>query len=473
MPSIRRIIVISDLHIGGEYPILRNPDLLIDFLQCLAAYKPRQNEEVELVINGDFVDFLAEDPYEAWTEKEETAVTKFNNVVRRQPELFDAFALCAKQLRRFTILLGNHDTELAYPKVRDKLFENLHTEPHRCYFIQNNECYRAGDLLIEHGNRYDPWNAIDHNGLREVVSCASRGEVPPQRLEACPGARFVCDVINPIKKSYRFVDLLKPEDKIVALLLTALEPSLMHELPMLFKGARDYIQNVYRKAVWSLAGIGLKSGRRRLVNTAEQEDTLPASIKAAFEEDLKAVEAAMSRKQVARKEAAWHPFWKPDRDSLKTLLENGEPVDQARLRKLQVSLESKLANDRTFDLADTESSGSKPYVDAAREMINAGAAKVVIMGHTHLRRNIPSLSGGRYLNTGTWARLIRIESEYLTDSDAARDSFVGWLHKLVENELDAISESVPTYADVCVIDGAVVEDNRPLLRTHHKGGTLE
>ena len=42
-----------------------------------------------------------------------------------------------------------------------------------------NESYRSGDILIEHGNRYDVWNAIDHDGLRETVSCASRGEVTP------------------------------------------------------------------------------------------------------------------------------------------------------------------------------------------------------------------------------------------------------------------------------------------------------
>ena len=472
MSLIRRTIIISDLHIGGEYPILRDPGLLIDFLQCLAAYKPSKNEEVELVINGDFVDFLAEEPYEAWTANETIAVEKFQSVVRRQPELFKAFAVCAESLRRFTILMGNHDKELAYPKVRDKLFETLHTEPHRCYFIQNNECYRVGNLAIEHGNRYDSWNAVDYNGLREVISCASRGEAPPQQLAACPGAHLVCDVINPIKKRYSFIDFLKPEDKVVTLLLTTLEPSLLGDLPMLFRGARDFIQQVFRKAVWGLASIGLKSGKRRLVNISEEEDSLPTSMEAAFAEELKATKAAMTLRQVARYEPVPHFFGEPEPNSLKALLENGKPIEAGRLRKLQVALECKLANDKTFDITDSESSGSQPYVEAARQMIEAGAAKVVIMGHTHLRRDIPALSGGRYVNTGTWARLIRMDSKYLEDSDTARGLFVGWLRELVRNELDTISEVVPTYADVRVVDGAVRDDNRPLLRTHHKGESL-
>jgi hypothetical protein len=69
----------------------------------------------------------------------------------------------------------------------------------------------VGELLIEHGNRYDSWNILDDNGLRETVSCASRGERPLGELRVCPGSYLVEQVMNPLKKRYHFIDLLKPE----------------------------------------------------------------------------------------------------------------------------------------------------------------------------------------------------------------------------------------------------------------------
>jgi UDP-2,3-diacylglucosamine pyrophosphatase LpxH len=148
---MRRVVTISDLHIGGaEYPMLGHPEILIDFLEQLASYNGR--DEVELVIAGDFIDFLAEAPHEAWTASENGAVDKINAILHRLPALFDAFARCARHVPRFTVLLGNHDIELAYPRVRDTLFRRLDVSPHRCLFVHTNEAYRIGDLLIEHGN---------------------------------------------------------------------------------------------------------------------------------------------------------------------------------------------------------------------------------------------------------------------------------------------------------------------------------
>ena len=61
---MRRIVVISDLHIGGKpKPMLGHANLLVNFLDQLSHYEPPTGETVELVINGDFVDFLAIEPY--------------------------------------------------------------------------------------------------------------------------------------------------------------------------------------------------------------------------------------------------------------------------------------------------------------------------------------------------------------------------------------------------------------------------
>ena len=54
--------------------MLGHPEVLVSFLDALAALPRASNTESELVINGDFIDFLAEDPKEAWTRSEQGAL---------------------------------------------------------------------------------------------------------------------------------------------------------------------------------------------------------------------------------------------------------------------------------------------------------------------------------------------------------------------------------------------------------------
>ena len=74
---MRRLVVISDLHIGGsEHPMLGHPEVLTDFLGQLAEHAAHLGRDaLELVVAGDFIDFLAEAPGEAWTASESAAST--------------------------------------------------------------------------------------------------------------------------------------------------------------------------------------------------------------------------------------------------------------------------------------------------------------------------------------------------------------------------------------------------------------
>ena len=67
-------------------------------------------------------------------------------------------------------------------------------------------------MLIEHGNRFDEWNAVPHGALRRVRSQLSRALPAKPEFPALPGSRLVVDVMNPLKQQYAFIDLLKPED---------------------------------------------------------------------------------------------------------------------------------------------------------------------------------------------------------------------------------------------------------------------
>src|SRR5262249_37777826 len=145
----------------------------------------------------------------------------------RDRQLFDALRTFTGRRGRLTLLLGNHDVELSFPQVRRRLFQYLDAEAlTRITFIYDGEAYAVGDALIEHGNRYDGFNVIDHDRLRRVRSLQSRRQaIPPEYAFAPPpGSRLVASIMNPIKQMYPFVDLLKPETEAVVPMLLALEP---------------------------------------------------------------------------------------------------------------------------------------------------------------------------------------------------------------------------------------------------------
>jgi UDP-2,3-diacylglucosamine pyrophosphatase LpxH len=216
----RRVLVISDLHLGGpQKPMMGHPEHLEEFLRQVSVCKEAPGEELELVINGDFVDFLAEPPFVAWNFDESAACQTLAGIADRFPGVVRELKEAVKRVDRLTVTLGNHDVELALPKVRAALRDFLGVaEAGKFQLISNNEAYRVGDLLIEHGSRYDSWNAIDYDGLRQTMSLLSRGEAVPEKfgMKICPGSRMVEKVINPLKKRYTFVDLLKPENKVVS-----------------------------------------------------------------------------------------------------------------------------------------------------------------------------------------------------------------------------------------------------------------
>lgn len=468
--AMRRVVVISDLHIGGaDKPMLGHPEVLTDFLNQVAAHPGRG--EMELVIAGDFIDFLAEEPLDAWTATENGALEKLETIFARNAELFDGFARCAQNVARFTILLGNHDIELAYPRVRDALFRRLQTGPHRCHFIQGNEAYRIGDLLIEHGNRYDSWNAIDHDGLRQIVSCASRGAIPPRELAICPGSLLVHGAMNPLKERYHFIDLLKPETKPVALLMREFEPTIVKKnMREFFSAVHAWMGERYQKVAWHVWGDGLSPTNERLV-AAESDDELPTDIRRAFYRELNEIESQLQHSVSVRDtgRTVWKVFFGQEQDGLKALLDRGETIPNARLGKIQAALRGILDEDKTFEerLPDGNCHA------AAQKMVAAGVAKVVIMGHTHLARNV-ELSGGRYLNSGTWADLIKLDKEakdaLLADNDAARENLSKWLKNLVEDRLEGIRQHDPRYADVRLDDDGTVQS--ATLREYRIGSAL-
>lgn len=465
----RQVFVISDTHLGGVYPdsgepgargfrICTHADDLAAFIRELAG-RPAGDPATELVINGDLVDFLAEreeddPPWRAFTPDPEAAAAKLRAIVRRDQVVFDALKAFLEAGHRLVVLLGNHDVELALPGVRDVLREAVGGRSRDFEFIHDGEAYLVGDALIEHGNDYDPWNRVSQAQLRRIRALLSRGRHDDvDFFEPPAGSHMVADVINPVKERYKFVDLLKPETSATFPLLLALEPSYK---PLLAKAAANKARiadvEVRRRAaraigadisaergagpaaigadISSEAGAGPADigGDMGTVAPASHPETGaggPGGVEAELDEELSAV---LGEAEEVFHEALAHGMVQEDIGSdissggvmsrvggLLSLLVGSGDSEEAVQRRLPALLHAIRAvqDDTSFDRSQE---GKGEYWHAACEL-SRGDIKHVIFGHTHLPKRVPLESGGFYLNSGTWADVLRFPAEIVAGSD--------------------------------------------------------
>src|SRR5262249_2236928 len=220
------LAVISDLQGGknDEFGIFRSaakPELFASFL----AHLRQRPSPVELVINGDLVDFLQLRPWDDWGRA--AAVAKMRDIAGASRGVFEALGEFLQDPRhRVKVLLGNHDVELAYPEVgvvlRDAILARATGAGDRFELVDRRVTYnpRVNGVLVhvEHGNASDPWNAINYGPLFHAAEVGTEGIAYP------PGTRLVYQTMNGFKEQLRFVDVLKPEVPAVPLLLLALRP---------------------------------------------------------------------------------------------------------------------------------------------------------------------------------------------------------------------------------------------------------
>jgi UDP-2,3-diacylglucosamine pyrophosphatase LpxH len=469
----RRVYVISDLHLGGEYGKTGDPDdrgfrmcthvdAAAAFVDDLASFPPGPIR-IELVINGDVVDFLAEDRGDAmtWTgfiaDADQAAAT-FTSIARRDRAFFDALGRFLARGHRLVVLLGNHDVELALPSVR-RAFETAigTTNAPNLEFIDGAEAYTVGDALIEHGNRYDEWNVVDHAGLVRVRAFQSRRQaVPPDRaFEISAGCEMVGSVINPVKAKYKFVDLLKPEIDAVMPMLLAVAPESRSHLSAIAKRRQH-------------------AGRHRLLGA-----TLPAAQDIAtagdVEDPLRSVLAGPLQGDVDRfltglggttpgltmdldvdgDIASWRERGRQAIGLTRLALSRGgDEGFVGRLSALLMALRV-LRTDQTFN---RRIEAATEYERASRDLAQHGI-KYVIFGHTHLARDVDLGGGCRYFNSGTWADLLEVPREVVSAPEAvALEALRGFAADLAANRLRNHVRFCPTYVRLLVDETGLVAE---------------
>jgi UDP-2,3-diacylglucosamine pyrophosphatase LpxH len=456
------LFVISDLHVGGAYAgepnergfrINRNVNVVVQFINEVGQRALTARRRTELVINGDFVDFLAEEvPTEArhrsFISDPSEAVATFDAVVHRDLSLFTALRQLLEMGVAVTIVLGNHDIELSLPMVRARLESLLAVKDARGFrFVYDGEAYVVGDVLIEHGNRYDGWNVVDYDRLRRFRSESSR------RLEISADARFfppagselVQRVMNPIKEDYPFIDLLKPETDAALPLLIALEPDLADvansiEALRLQRQSEGHAPRAPARPAQAgdIAGKA-KPGERLAV----LKNALARRMKESSQSELlQLIDETQNQSRAQQGEIAASTA---SRIFSFMRLRTSASLD-SRLRILLGSLRA-LQDDQSFNWS-TES--QKDYLDAANELAAKGFATVVF-GHTHLAKEQSLACGGTYLNTGTWADLIRIPDEIIRgDPVCAFEQLKQFAKAISDQRFDKYVEFRPTFAHICL-----------------------
>lgn len=411
---IERVVIISDIHMAaaGSHGMFSAGAALAAFIDHLAAAK----ERLELVILGDALDYLQVKPYLGFTSA--LAEEKTEAIVGHNREVFAALKRLLRAGKRLVWCIGNHDLELLFPEAQQVLVDALLDQGDAAARARlslrldggriDYEMAGGGRLRLVHGNKGDPWNRLDYNAAR---ACAEAGG--DKDFAYPPGSVLVARVLNPLKEQgFLHVDLLKPEQSVALPLTLALWPEdtrryLKEAFPAFFEARQGGMKERLRRA---FTGARPTFGAGTPVQPAvpaTPEALLAAALRTAFSMEALPTEAtaqdltSLLGSDRGAKDVA---------NALAAAPAQGKTFADPFAGRLIASALQGAA----FNANRKNSPWSTEQPDEIDEYVRGAfgdGALVVVAGHTHLARAI-SYNGGYYLNTGTWADLMRIPTYF-------------------------------------------------------------
>lgn len=432
------IYAISDLHLGGDEVMAqqRAPHQLVSFLRDVAGHDGDM-----LVINGDVVDFLLESEGEQFcdlrrTQREACACLRRLFAREGVAVVMDALRdfVRADESREVVLLPGNHDLELLFPRVErlfrarllldvipqtdeDEAWAQLELNELKSHRVRLHATHEplplCDDVVVVHGNMNDPHNRVDDEALRRDRNTMLKTPSHRARVESPYGSRLVQRVVNPAKaRGCAFIDQLKPETA-AALIASVLHPDL-----------RDLL----RPALSLLIRGQLSNSEQRF----RSEDPTPAQTPdpellqqvQLWEEELGAFDVARMVDELLEEIPA--ELLEPD--PIRRGSADGESRGERALRESFVDrlwerlvwrLVRRYLDDHTFTLSTPrELWGEDACVRYAQRLHNRLKPKLILMGHTHLARNLALRPNCQYINTGTWVNVLALPHNI--------ETFEGW-----------------------------------------------
>jgi UDP-2,3-diacylglucosamine pyrophosphatase LpxH len=465
LPAFDELHVISDIHMGGKpgFQILRETKRLANFIRWVAQQRP--DGRVALVLNGDVFDTLAED-IRGYVAVED-AVATVQRIIDDDSfsAVWDALGEFVKQDgRTLVIVIGNHDIEVAFPPVQRLILSHLAGDnlPARACieFSTAGAGYTCmvGDSRVYciHGNEVDAWNYNRYEDLAKVARRLNAGQSLDQS-EWTPnaGTKMVKEVMNEVKKTYRWIDLLKPETSAAVGTLVVLDPSQAKKIGELVDIVGRLVQSS-GQVNQRLSAEGFQRPSETSAPDAAVGQLLGPNVRQGIQ--LGAAGAtAQGADDMLR--AAEEDFNKPGtlaRQPVETL---GTPqliwdrltgwiTGVGKDEALRRALKDWLEDDKTFDIADHDDTFKQVTASVGP------AIDFIVTGHTHLERAIEIGAGRYYFNCGTWIRLLQFTDEMLKDTAAFRAVYDVLMNGRMETIDNAAFGGVPFVLDrttaVCI-----------------------
>ncbi|MBY0412840.1 MAG: metallophosphoesterase [Bdellovibrionales bacterium] len=218
----KTILVISDLHLGAGLIVNKRKNFLEDFhydkelIEFIEYHGSLhyQERDVELIINGDFLDLLAVPfvPYfddEYWSEL--AALDKLKLIVNAHPGVFDALKnFLTFPRNKLVYIIGNHDAELIFDSLRQFIME-LFPEEDRHKFkilLNTNDVYIPEEgIVLKHGHEYELAHHYDPETSIATDIEGKKYFIPPW------GSYYVTRVINKFKEGRDYINAVRPINK--------------------------------------------------------------------------------------------------------------------------------------------------------------------------------------------------------------------------------------------------------------------
>lgn len=392
---MKKYFIVSDFHLNmgrdedGKLHPLEDFDADEQFGRLLDL---ALQAEAELVINGDWVDFLQLDPVVtvghrysangiplAWTHRE--AEQKLETCFSNNPLHFQAVKDFLQKGGKLTVLQGNHDPEWFFPAESDagepplqKMLRQKLGSPDRDRLRFEDTHLRLGSVHVEHGHQScEAVNAFqDHPNIFHREKGSLFG---PLRFELVWGSRLVLEFFNDLEQEHPYADNLKTTTRALWLgikngwvsgwlaadflkFLWGAGTSLRHLGDLLSSSERDPVRLIQGLENDELRDLFFQ----RFQKDPEFRKNLEARLKASPDEELKSLSRAGARSDIGHEEVL-----APEAEVL------GVVRDPQELR-------------------------------SAREILKQPGVTAVVFGHTHheIDGRADDAKVGNYFNTGTW-----------------------------------------------------------------------
>lgn len=239
MKSVDKVkVIISDCHLSAgkvfeghlnPYEDFHYDDEMVALFEHFSSGEygegPSGPRNVELVIAGDYFDYLNV-PYEGEFEEavtEDISLYKTEAIIAGHPKVMAALKrFASKPGKSITYLIGNHDADLFFEKVRERITREW--DPRGEYpsekvrlIADTDRLSFEGGVEIHHGNQFEAGAVLNFQQplLKDFLD--------KPVLNIPWGSFFVLKIINRLKSEREYIDKIRPA-KVFILIGMILDP---------------------------------------------------------------------------------------------------------------------------------------------------------------------------------------------------------------------------------------------------------